>query len=64
MAKKTILVCDRCGYELTEKGDVDLALAGTETWQSAVKARGATPRGVYPCKNFIRCGGEMQVVKR
>ncbi len=58
------LVCDRCGKELTEKEDVELALEGQETWQAAVRARGAEPRGVYPCENFIRCGGEMQLVKR
>ncbi len=58
------LVCDRCGKELTEKKDVELALEGTEAWQAAVRARGAEPRGVYPCENFMHCGGEMQLVKR
>ncbi len=62
MAKK--LVCDRCGIELTEKYDVEMAIEGTETWQAAVRARGAEPRGVYPCKNFARCGGEMKLVNR
>ena len=60
MAKK--LVCDRCGLELTDKDDVELALDGTWAWQTAVRRRGLEPRGVYPCKNFIRCRGEMQLV--
>ncbi|MBI2848336.1 MAG: hypothetical protein HYX83_04090 [Chloroflexi bacterium] len=64
MPKKTVLVCDRCGFELTEKADVAMALEGTDGWQSAVRDRGETPRGVYPCRNYIRCRGEMQIVKR
>ncbi len=55
------LVCDRCGLELTEKEEVELALEGMEAWQTAVRARGAEPRGVFPCKNYIRCGGEMEL---
>ncbi len=55
------LVCDRCGMELTEKENVELALEGMEAWQTAVRARGAEPRGVFPCKNHIRCGGEMKL---
>ncbi|MBI2852764.1 MAG: hypothetical protein HYX84_06655 [Chloroflexi bacterium] len=64
MAKKTILVCDRCGFELAGKADVELALDGTEAWQSSVRGRGEEPRGVFPCKNFVRCRGEMQIVER
>ncbi len=56
------LVCDRCGLELTEKEDVELALEGKRAWEAAVRARGAEPRGVFPCQNFIRCGGEMKLV--
>ena len=56
------LVCDRCGLELTDKGDMELALEGKKTWESATRARGAEPRGVYPCRNYIRCGGELKVV--
>jgi len=39
-----------------------MALDGMWAWQSAVRARGLEPRGVYPCKNFIRCGGEMMLI--
>ena len=56
------LVCDKCGIELTEKYDLDQALAGRNTWSAAARARGAEPRGVIPCENFIRCGGEMILV--
>ena len=55
------LVCDRCGMGLTEKKDIELALEGGEAWQAAVRARGAEPRGVLPCQNYIRCGGEMKL---
>lgn len=54
-----ILICDRCGYELTEKDDITLAVEGSESWQTATRGRGQEPRGVYPCKNYIRCQGEM-----
>jgi hypothetical protein len=54
-----ILVCDRCGFELTEKDDINMAIEGSEAWGIAVRVRGLEPRGVYPCKNYIRCQGEM-----
>jgi hypothetical protein len=54
-----ILICDRCGFELTEKNDVNMAIEGSESWQNAIRARGKEPRGIYPCKNYIRCQGEM-----
>lgn len=57
------LVCDRCEKELTEKDDVELALEGMEAWQATVRARCAEPRGVVPCENYIRCGGEMLLFK-
>ncbi|MFC1990242.1 hypothetical protein ACFLVW_06810 [Chloroflexota bacterium] len=57
------LVCDRCGLELTDKSDIELAFEGQEAWEVAVKVRGNEPRGVYPCKSYISCGGEMQVVE-
>ena len=60
MAKK--LVCDKCGLEITDKDEVDMILDGMWAWQTAVRERGLEPRGVYPCKNFIRCAGEMIVV--
>ena len=56
------LVCDRCGMELTEKYDVELALEGKGAWEAAVRASGIEPRGVLPCENYVRCGGEMKVV--
>ncbi len=56
------LVCDRCGFVLIEKKDVNLALEGQRAWEKAVRARGGEPRGVYPCQYIIRCGGEMQLV--
>ena len=56
------LVCDRCGFELTEREDINLALEGQEAWENAVRARGGEPRGVYPCKYYRHCHGEMQVV--
>ena len=56
------LVCDRCGKELTEKEDIEIALEGKEAWEATVRAGGAEPRGVLPCENFIRCGGEIKLV--
>ena len=56
------LACDRCDTELTEPQDIELALEGAEAWQAAFRARGVEPRGVYPCQNYVRCGGEMMVV--
>jgi hypothetical protein len=54
-----ILVCDRCGFELTERDDINQVMEGSESWQTATRGRGEQPRGVYPCKYFIRCQGEM-----
>lgn len=56
------LVCDRCGFELTEKEDVLLALDGTDAWQMACRARGEEPRGLFPCKFYFQCKGQMIVV--
>ncbi len=56
------LICDRCGKELTEKEDLELALEGVEAWQAAARAWGAEPRGVLPCENFVRCQGEMKLI--
>lgn len=60
MAKK--LVCDRCGVEFTDAEDIELAFEGREAWAAAVRARGAEPRGILPCENIVRCGGEMKFV--
>ena len=57
------LVCDRCGLELTEKEDVETALDGQWAWEMATRAHDVEPRGVLPCENFVRCGGEMKLVR-
>ena len=57
------LVCDKCGFELTDKEDIGLAYEGSEAWQDAQRRRGLEPRGIFPCKYFITCQGEMQLVK-
>jgi len=57
------LVCDRCGKELTGKEDVETVLEGKEAWEAAMRERGAEPRGVFPCENYVRCGGEMKLLK-
>jgi hypothetical protein len=57
------LVCDRCGMEITGREYVEQILAGMEAWQESVRARGDEPRGIFPCKHYIRCGGELQIVK-
>jgi len=61
---KEILVCDRCGFELTDKEDIALALEGMEAWQNSQNARGFKPRGVFPCKYYFQCKGEMIPLKR
>ncbi|MGD1039609.1 MAG: hypothetical protein ABR914_02150 [Dehalococcoidales bacterium] len=57
------LVCDKCGFELTELEDINLAFEGMEAWQEAQKNRGTEARGVFPCKYFAQCQGEMILVK-
>ena len=56
------LICDICGLELTDKADIELAIEGQRAWELAARARGAEPRGVIPCQNFVRCGGEIKLV--
>lgn len=63
MAKK-ILVCDRCGAELTDQVDIEMALVGQHAWTTSARARGTEARGVIPCRNFVRCDGEMQITKK
>jgi hypothetical protein len=58
------LRCDRCGLELKDKDDLDAAYEGMDAWCAAVRSRGGEPRGVLPCKNYIRCGGEIVAVTR
>ena len=55
-----ILVCDRCGLVIKDIEDIALALEGKDAWQNATRARGSEPRGVFPCKNYARCQGEME----
>ena len=57
------LVCDKCGFELTDLDDIDMAFEGMKAWQDAQRRRGCEPRGVFPCKYYIRCQGEMIPVK-
>jgi hypothetical protein len=57
------LVCDKCGFELTDIEAIDMAFGGTKAWQDAQRRRGFEPRGVFPCKYYIRCQGEMILVK-
>jgi len=56
------LVCDRCGLELADKDGIDLAIEGKEAWEAACRARGVKPRGILPCENYVRCGGEIVFV--
>ena len=56
------LICDRCGLELADMDDIELAIEGKEAWEASCRARGVEPRGVLPCKNYIRCGGEIKAV--
>ena len=57
MPKK--LRCDHCGLELKDKDDLDAAFEGMAAWRAAARARGLDPRGVLPCKHYVRCGGEI-----
>lgn len=57
------LVCDRCGLELKDKEDIYLAYEGQWAWETACRERGVKPRGILPCKNYIRCSGEIRRVK-
>ena len=57
------LVCDRCGLEVSDPADIDQMVAGAEAWINSRKQAGEQPRGIFPCKNYVRCGGEMQIQK-
>ena len=60
MALPKKLICDRCGKELNNKDDIELAFEGMEAWQNSKRARGEEPRGIFPCEDYFRlCGGEM-----
>ena len=56
------LICNSCGMKLTDAEDVEVALEGKEGWEAVIRARGVDPKGVIPCENFVRCGGEMKIV--
>ena len=56
------LRCDRCGLELTEIDEIDVAYEGMMAWHASARARVIEPRGIIPCKHYIRCGGEIRVV--
>ena len=53
------LICDRCGETFDDKEAIELALEGTEAWRAFLDEKGREPRGLFPCKNWIRCQGEM-----
>ena len=55
------LICDRCGFELEGKEELELVLEGQAAWEKSARDRGAEPRGLFPCKHYRRCGGEMIV---
>ncbi len=55
-------VCDRCGLEILGRDEQYLALEGQWAWEKAVRDRGGEPRGIFPCMNYIRCGGEIIVI--
>ena len=57
MPKK--LRCDRCGLELSDPEDIDLAMEGRDAWHASVRSWGREPRGVLPCKNYMLCRGEI-----
>lgn len=57
------LICDKCGFELNDKEAIYMALDGTQAWQNAQRERGCEPRGLFPCKYYIQCQGEMQLVR-
>ena len=56
------LICDRCGLELTDVDDIDLAFEGKAAWEASCRSRGVEPRGFLPCKHYVRCGGEIVLV--
>jgi hypothetical protein len=57
------LVCDRCGFELTDKQAIYMALDGTKAWQDGQRSRGFEARGVFPCQYYSQCKGEMILVR-
>ncbi|MFC2038569.1 hypothetical protein ACFLUG_02220 [Chloroflexota bacterium] len=56
----TKLVCDRCGYEVTDPEVIEQMVPGMDAWMDAQKSRGEAPRGLFPCKNYVRCQGQLR----
>jgi len=56
------LVCDRCGRELANPYDIEVALGGMEAWAARMRDSGSEARGIIPCEHYVRCEGEMIVV--
>ena len=56
------LVCDKCGMELNQKDEIEMALEGQAAWEASAIKRGMKPRGIMPCRNYARCGGEIILV--
>jgi hypothetical protein len=56
------LVCDKCGFELTDPEDISLVVEVMEAWQEAQRNRGLETRGIFPCKYSFQCQGEMFLV--
>ena len=54
------LVCDRCGLKLEGWSNIVFALEDQGAWEAACRAGDTITRGVFPCKNYIRCGGEIK----
>ena len=53
------LVCDKCGNEINDRGQIELILDGCAAWQDSRKAMGVIARGYFPCEDHRNCGGEM-----
>ena len=58
------LVCDRCGKEVKDDVEIEQIIAGANAWINSARSRGTEPRGIFPCENYIRCGGEMVIVDK
>ena len=57
------LICDKCGFELTDVNAICRVLDGMEAWQEAQRNRGSEARGIFPCMYYFWCKGEMVFAK-